>query len=49
MGLNFSLYGFNMFDNVCAFLKSCLLLPYDCATTIAPECIDKASKGLKRK
>ena len=38
-----------MFDNVGAFLKSCLLLPYDCATTVAPECIDKASKGLKRK
>ena len=50
------MYGFKLvsirfyrFDNIGAFLKSCLLLPYDCATTVAPECIDRASEGLKRK
>ena len=39
---------FYIFDNVDAFLKSCLLLPYDCATTVASECIDRASEGLNK-
>ena len=50
MGLNLSQYGFTCLIMLVRFWNHVwYILPYDCATTVAPECIDRASEGLKRK